>query len=265
VDVGGGRRIYLECHGSGSPTVILQSGYGNAGDIWSVSDTNPPPVAQGIAGFTRECTYDRPGSVRLSTDTGAPAPEPLPSRSDPAPMPRTAADVVTELHTVLAATGVPGPYLLVGHSLGGLFDLLYARTYPDQVAGLVGVDGVVPGEQHLLTPQQWAALGNDVRSPSPIPDYTMEAYDLTASADQVDAAPPLPTIPLVLLLAEHLGTPPANQEQLYTAIENARRTASTQLADSLPGGRAIVIPGTTHYLHYDRPDAVIATVRSMTR
>jgi pimeloyl-ACP methyl ester carboxylesterase len=172
--------------------------------------------------------------------------------------------VVTELHTLLATAGVPGPYVLVGHSLGGLFDLLYARTYPDQVAGLVGVDGVVPGERQLLTPQQWGAFGDEVRIPSPIPGYAMESYDLTASAEQVNAARPLRTMPLVLLLAEHLGTPPASQEPLYTAIENARHTASTQLAGSVPGGRAIVVPGTTHYVQSQRPDVVIATVRSVT-
>jgi pimeloyl-ACP methyl ester carboxylesterase len=67
---------------------------------------------------------------------------------------------------LLAAAGIPGPYVLVGHSLGGLVDLLYARTYPDQVAGLVGVDGVVPGERQLLSPQQWAAFGDEVRIPT---------------------------------------------------------------------------------------------------
>jgi D-lyxose ketol-isomerase len=88
------------------------------------------------------------------------------------------------------------------------------------VAGLVGVDGVVPGGRQLLTPQQWAAFGDEVRIPSPIPGYAMETY--------------------------------------------ARHTASTQLAGSLPGGRAIIVPGTTHYVQSQRPDVVIATVRSVT-
>ena len=132
MDIGGGHKLFLECHGSGSPTVILQSGYGNAGDIWNEADANPPAVAPGVAQFTRECVYDRPGSLRVVTDAGTPAPSELPGRSDPAPMPRTAADVTSELHSLLATAGVPGPYLMVSHSFGGLFSLLYARTYPDR-------------------------------------------------------------------------------------------------------------------------------------
>jgi len=62
VDVGGGRTLYLECHGTGSPTVVLLSGFGNAADIWQVASSHPPPVAEGVAGFTRVCAYDRPGS-----------------------------------------------------------------------------------------------------------------------------------------------------------------------------------------------------------
>ena len=78
VDIGGGHKLFLECHGSGSPTVILLSGYGNAGDIWNEADAHPPAVAPGVARFTRECAYDRPGSLRVVTDAGTPAPSALP-------------------------------------------------------------------------------------------------------------------------------------------------------------------------------------------
>jgi hypothetical protein len=61
VDIGGGRRIYLECRGTGSPTVVLQSGFGNAGDIWSVSETAAPAVFPALAETNRVCIYDRPG------------------------------------------------------------------------------------------------------------------------------------------------------------------------------------------------------------
>ncbi len=69
VDVGG-HQVHLECHGSGSPTVILQSGYPNAGDIWTVAEAHPPPVAEGLAELTRVCSYDRPGSLRSTDDRG---------------------------------------------------------------------------------------------------------------------------------------------------------------------------------------------------
>ena len=63
----GGRTLYLECRGTGSPTVVLQSGYGNAGDIWSLTDTAAPAVVPALAETNRVCTYDRPGSMITTT------------------------------------------------------------------------------------------------------------------------------------------------------------------------------------------------------
>ena len=122
----------IECRGSGSPTVILISGYRNDADIWSVeSAPGTTMVLPGVAAFTRVCAYDRPGTI-LDKDHL--------SRSDAVPMPRTADAIVAELHELLAAAHVAGPYVLVAHSLGGLFARLYASTYPDEVAGMVLVD-----------------------------------------------------------------------------------------------------------------------------
>src|SRR5262249_30830911 len=83
VDIGGGRRLYLECRGTGSPTVVLIAGYGNRGSVWSslAADVPPPAVLPGVAGFTRVCAYDRPGTIGDSDD---PAER---SRSDPVPQP----------------------------------------------------------------------------------------------------------------------------------------------------------------------------------
>src|SRR4029079_8779029 len=67
-DVGGRQSLYLECHGTGSPTVVLLSGFGNAADIWQVAGSHPPPVAEGVAVCTRVCAYDRPGSYVTTVD-----------------------------------------------------------------------------------------------------------------------------------------------------------------------------------------------------
>lgn len=102
VDIGD-RKLYLECHGKGSPTVVLEAGYRSRSDIWSVDALEPKGqrtmVMPGIARFTRVCTYDRPGTT-LDTSNF--------SRSAPVPMPRTAQAIVVDLHTLCAKGGRPG-------------------------------------------------------------------------------------------------------------------------------------------------------------
>ena len=264
VDVGG-RNLYLECRGRGSPTVVLQSGFPNAADIWSVGAERPPSVMEGVAGFTRVCAYDRPGSTRISTPEGLPADQPSPGRSDQAPMPRTAADVVTELHALLAAAGVPGPYVVVGHSLGGLFSQLYAQTYPADVAGVVLVDPTPPAVRDLLPPPLWEGFAQTVERPeSPIPGYTLEAYDLNASMDQIRDAPAPPRVPATILVAGEVEpVPPGDPSaEAIAAIERARPEAYARLAQSIPGAQVVPVPDSTHYIQILRPDVVIDAIRS---
>ncbi len=115
----GGYRLHIHCTGSGGPgpTVILDAGNGGSSLDWSL-------VQPGVATFTRVCSYDRAGY----------------GWSNSGPTPRTSERIVRELHTLLVNAGVPGPFVLVGHSFGGLNMRLYAYTYPQDVAGLVLVD-----------------------------------------------------------------------------------------------------------------------------
>ena len=156
-----GRTLHLECTGTGSPTVVLQAGFGNAADIWSFSETATPAVQPGLATTNRVCSYDRPGSMITTTTRGgtvALADAPQRGRSDSAPMPRDPADVVTELHDLLAAADVPGPYVMAGHSLGGALSVLYRRTYPEEVGALVVVDSPLPPVRGLVDAEGWEAL-----------------------------------------------------------------------------------------------------------
>jgi pimeloyl-ACP methyl ester carboxylesterase len=108
VDIGG-RKIYLECRGRGSPTVILESGAGARADIWSRG--YKPPAGQrtmvipGVARFTHVRAYDRPGTVGDVNPDLDPSGPPFYRSSDPVPQPRTAKDMVAELHALLQATG----------------------------------------------------------------------------------------------------------------------------------------------------------------
>ena len=137
VDVGGGRTIYLECHGTGTPTVVLLSGAGNAGDIWQVTDAVRPPVADGVAAFTHVCVYDRPGTYVTTVEKDGARATVTSADSVTAARgtavvsaPRTGGDVVAELHQLLAAAHVPGPYVLAGHSIGGLLGAAVRTDLP---------------------------------------------------------------------------------------------------------------------------------------
>ena len=110
VDVGDGRRLHIKCSGvvtGAVPTVILESGAGNAASVWG-------RVQLEVAKFTRVCSYDRAGL----------------GSSDPVPAPRTIVALTKDLHSLLVNTKVTGPYVLVGHSLGGILVRLYASYYP---------------------------------------------------------------------------------------------------------------------------------------
>ena len=266
-----GRRLFLECRGSGSPTVILQSGFGNAGDIWSLTDTSAPAVFPALAESNRVCVYDRPGSMITTTDAGgalALADSALPGRSDPAPMPRDAAEVVTELHDLLAVAGVPGPFVLVGHSLGGTFDVLYARTYPDDVSGLVVIDSPLPPNRDPISPQTWASVRVMGLDQSLVPGYQLESYDLGTTFDEINAAGALPDIPVVVVRrgAPSMGGAqvpdgsPITQAELDT-IGAAQWDGQAVWAAGVPGAELITVPDTTHYIQNQRPDAVVAAVR----
>jgi pimeloyl-ACP methyl ester carboxylesterase len=183
-----GRPLYVECKGSGRPTILLQSGYGNGGDIWNAPTAQPPTVARALATTNRVCVYDRPGSTLQVDPNGTPLSAPRPGRSAVVSQPRTSTAVVTEWHDLMAATRVPGPYLLVGHSIGGLFALLYARTYPDQVAGLVTVDATPPALLGLLKPSTQTYLKSSLMAQGPITGYAFEQYDLDEILRSLDAA-----------------------------------------------------------------------------
>jgi pimeloyl-ACP methyl ester carboxylesterase len=117
----GGHRLHLSCTGSGTPTVVLEPA---AGEMSS----NLGWIAPAVARDTRVCVYDRAGR----------------GWSEPADTAQDGAQIATDLHTLLQRGHVPGPYVLAGHSFGGLYVLTFAARYPDEVAGMVLVDSTAP-------------------------------------------------------------------------------------------------------------------------
>jgi len=135
-----GHSLHLHFEGEGSPAVVLEAGVAASSLSWR-------RVQPEVARFTQVCSYDRTGL----------------GWSQPASTPRTASAMVDELHQVLNRSGVPGPYVLAGHSFGALLVCLYAARYPGEVCGLVLVDPMVRSEWWPLRPQQQRMLRHGVR------------------------------------------------------------------------------------------------------
>jgi pimeloyl-ACP methyl ester carboxylesterase len=266
IDIGGGRRMYMDCRGVGGPTVILEAGYRSRADVWTDDLIHPEAprtmVLPGIAAFTRVCAYDRPGTASVLDDILHP------SRSDPTTMPRTAKDVVADLHALLHAAGVPGPYILVGHSFGGMFVRLYAATYPDDVIGLVLVDALSEQVQTLMTPAEWAAYRTYINErPPELATYRdLETMDIDASFAQMrGVAPPLRTLPLTVLSHGHPFNLPSDLPSVLTSdvLERAWQGAQSALAALMPGARHEIAATSGHYIQLEQPELVIEAVREI--
>jgi pimeloyl-ACP methyl ester carboxylesterase len=184
VDVGG-YRLHINCTGSGSPTVVVESGWGDSSATWGW-------VQPEVAKTTRVCTYDRAGM----------------GWSELSPEPRNAREYAKELHTLLAKANEPGPYVLVGHSMGAFIVIVYAHDNPAEVSGLVLVDG-----QDLPT--------SAVATPQP-------ALNPGGAATYLPSL--LARIGLVRLLPDTFGSVenlPGGDKQAYTAFAVAPRSVQT--------------------------------------
>lgn len=262
VDIGG-RTLYLTCAGRGSPTVVLESGIHDSSSPWtSVTGWEPPAVGprafEALARRTRVCAYDRPGTLVYS-DGEAPR---LTTRSSPVPMPRTARDVVSDLHTLLQVAHVPGPYLLVPHSMGGLFALLYARTYPADVVGMVLVDIFSPSVPALVG-TDWPAYRTLLNAPGTPFDHDprFETVDIDRSIRQLGAAPPLRPVPVaVLSKTEPFATAPGTDPALLQHVERVWPLAQAHLVDLAPQTPQTLVTGSSHYVQVQAPDVLAATV-----
>jgi pimeloyl-ACP methyl ester carboxylesterase len=242
----GGRRLFLRCSGSGGPTVVFENGL--TADWYDLQNQLSP--------LTRVCSYD---PARQAGPLG---------RSDSAPEPRTGLDRVRDLHALLAAAHVPGPYVLVGHSNGGLFSLLYASRYPEQVAGMVLIDGVHPDyhrrsvevAKRFVPRQLWGELEAAACGIPPV-QVDAELMDICRAEAQTRAAlaaHPVPRMPLVVITRGGLhfppGSEPAAQERLWRQLQN-------ELAALQPGSRHVIATRSGHDIQHEQPELVLAQVR----
>ena len=244
----GGRRLFLRCTGTGTPTVVFQGGL----------TTDWVDVQRRVSRVTRACSYDPANALW--------------GRSDDAPTPRTARDVVRDLHALLTAARVPGPYVLAGHSDGGLFAQLYALRHPRAIRGLVLIDAVhsdyyarrIALIRRLLPPAAAEQLVRALRHrPPPILDP--EQIDIGASQAQVRAAlasHPMRPMPLYVLTRDHPDAPESDPV-LARADEELWRTLQDELATLVPRSRHEIAAGSGHDIQHDRPDVVVHAIRAV--
>ncbi|MGW6572788.1 alpha/beta fold hydrolase [Streptomyces sp. NPDC054945] len=262
VEVGGGRKIYLSCKGSGSPTVILEAGLHDSSDTWTITDTRPPvpkapAVFPGVAEFTRVCVYDRPGTVRY---TDPPA---LTTRSTPLDGTRTLAAMTDDLDKLLTSARLPGPYVLVGHSFGGTITRLYAQRHPRSTAGLVFVDAFGTNIRALFG-TRWAAYRALLDKPGTPFDTraAFERVDIDGAIDSVTAAPPLPAVPMaVLSKTEPFAAAPGTPKDLLDTLERAWPQVQQKLVELGNQTPQFLATGSDHYVQVHDPDLTIDAVR----
>lgn len=259
-----GHRIY--CTGSGSPTVVLESGLGDGLNQWE-------QVQPGVAEFSRVCSYDRAGYG--GSDTG--------------PMPRTSAQAAGELHALLEAAGERPPYLLVGSSLGGYDVRVFNGVYPDQVSGIVLVDSVQE-DQYELLPKSWQAASGamlrryrrQARWAYPLIDFGIarlmlrfqgvrgsfaflqpkflrtrasELESIRVSAEQARRAGGIAEKPLIVLTAGENPDP----EFRKVWVDDLQM----RLAHLSAKGKRTMVDGAGHDIPHDRPQAVVEAIRDL--
>jgi pimeloyl-ACP methyl ester carboxylesterase len=259
VDIGGGRKMYMTCRGTGSPTVVLVSGLGDAADVWSATadPKNGRSVFDEVAEFTRVCAYDRPGTTRTDDK---------PSPSTPVEQPTSAKAAAADLDTLLRASGEPGPYVLTGHSYGGPIIRLYAGAHPAEVGGLVLVDALSEDLPDRLTPKQEALL-EELNTPPP----PAETLDESATFRQLRESPPAPPVPTVVLTADRPQLtkealaegqlPDGVNQEFIDDLWAAQLAAQEKLAEKFPSAEHITDTNSTHYIHLENPQLVSDSIR----
>lgn len=262
VGIGGGRTLFLNCQGAGAPTVFVIPGMGSYAEAWNyvVAPDDPtwtspydeiqaatlipsPDATQPtVARTTRICSYDRPDTRPDGANRSTSVSQPHGMRQD-----------VDDVVALIAAAGLPGPFVFVAHSYGGLILDLLARAHPDLVAGLVFVEPTSEFLPRIGSPAQNAAFylsGREGRAPG-------ESVWFEEAFATVAAAPPLPRVPAVVLSADRFAPPEQLTPDNYTQAQIRR--ANDILAAAL-GTSNVVVPGSGHNMMLYQPEAVADAV-----
>jgi pimeloyl-ACP methyl ester carboxylesterase len=243
VDIGG-RRLYLKCSGEprkGAPVVVIDAGMGNTSEVWSAVQ---PEVAQ----FARVCSYDRAGMGKSDRDQKT----------------HSSADMVNDLHNLLTKAGVNPPFVLVGHSLGGMNARLYASRYPNDVVGMVLVDSAHEDENDRML----AVLPPEIKQkvkPEDMIIRSAEDIDFNRSVAEVRAANWHSNIPLMVLTRGSATFNPSDYAipSLAPKFEQIRLELQKELVGRSSRGKQVIAEKSGHNIHRDQPDLVINAIREV--
>ncbi len=228
-----GHYMRIEQKGEGGPTVVFEPGLSQSRNSWGA-------IPDEVAKVTGVAVYDRAGV----------------GESDPGSFPRTTRQIINDLHNLLLRANVAKPYILVGHSFGGLNVRLFACQYPDEVAGMVLIDpsheeqfmhyaDLMPAEKRFKYIRHERGANE-------------ERVDMFASASQVKLAKRLPPIPAIIITAG------ADRNK---AIDDPREQVHQLLQSSLvrliPGSRQIIAEKSGHFIQKDQPELVIKAIREL--
>ncbi len=267
----GGYRLHLDCSGSGSPTVLLEAGMGDNYLHWRL-------VQGPVSTFTRVCSYDRAGL----------------GWSDPAPGQRDSATIARELHTLLERAGAKPPYILVGHSFGGMYVRAFRGFYPGEVQSMILVDSTYPGSitqpaapaagdfhriRDSIERRSWllrfgilrlarlcgtgpSALQPELRAiecrSTALTEQIAELNNFSRSAEQARASGALGDLPLIVIsedAAKFMASIPGAPAAFEAKQDDLMHLSSR--------GCRIIATGSDHQIMMQRPDVIIEAIRKM--
>lgn len=231
-DIAGSQVAYSSA-GKGKPVVVFETGMGSTMNTWE-------PVFMEVANFTRVFAYNRPGYGRSKR-----------TRS-----PQSAGEIAQRLHLVLKQTGHEPPYLLVGHSLGGIFINAFARLYPNEVSGVVFVDSSHPQQFDYLKANR-PGLYSILVATSSIGKTRYELDILDGLNSEFEKSDVFPDIPLSVLTAE--------KSSLFETESMRLKWLEYQgdLASMSTLSKRTEVQGSSHFIHRTHPQKVVDEIRSM--
>jgi pimeloyl-ACP methyl ester carboxylesterase len=267
----GGRKMHIDCAGSGSPTVILDSGLGDTYYSWH-------KLQPEIAKVSSVCSYDRAGL----------------GFSDRSSDPRTSQVIAQELHALLQAASIPPPYILVGHSMAGYTVRVYTSLYRNEVAGIVLVDASHPDQESRFPaalkdmegswqreatfleltmpfgiPRLFGFCDEDIRQRAANCNWhsaheaSEEMKFFATSGSQAAGAGSLGDLPLTVL--SHDPDKPSSElpPDLTKPTNDAWEKMQEELSHLSTRGTQSIAKGSAHYIQGDRPDLVVDAVRNV--